>query len=94
MAIFKNIYLFMNIIFGCAGLCCVLGLSLAAASRGYSLVAVHRLLTAVSLLVAEHGAPGTQASVDVVHGFSWSMACGIFLNQGSNPCPLHKRVDS
>ena len=23
-----------------------------------------------------------------------SMACGIFLDQGSNPCPLHWQVDS
>ena len=25
---------------------------------------------------------------------SSSMACGIFLNQGSNPCLLHRQVDS
>ena len=31
------------------------GLSLAAASRGYSFVAVHRLLIVVASLVAEHG---------------------------------------
>ena len=33
----------------------VLGLSLVAANRGYSLVAVHGLLTAVVSLVAGHG---------------------------------------
>ena len=37
---------------------------------------------------------GTQASVAVVHGLSCSAACGIFLNQGSNPCPLHWHTDS
>ena len=26
--------------------------------------------------------------------FSWSMACGIFLNQGLNPCPLHWQAHS
>ena len=26
--------------------------------------------------------------------FSWSMACGIFQNQGLNPCLLHWQVDS
>ena len=30
----------------------------------------------------------------VVHGLSGSMACGIFLDQGSNPRPLHWQVDS
>ena len=30
---------------------------------------------------------GTWASVVVVHGFSCSAACGIFLDQGSNLCP-------
>ena len=33
-------------------------------------------------------------SVDVVHRFSCSAACGIFLDQGSNLCPLHWQVDS
>ena len=27
----------------------------------------------------------------MVHGFSCSEACGIFPDQGSNPCPLHFR---
>ena len=30
----------------------------------------------------------------VVHGLSCSAACGIFPDQGSNPCPLHWQVDS
>ena len=37
---------------------------------------------------------GTRASVVVVHGLSCSTACGIFPDQGSNPCPLHWQVDS
>ena len=28
-----------------------------------------------------------------MHGFSWPMTCGIFLDQGSNPCPLHWQAD-
>ena len=36
----------------------------------------------------------TWASVVVAHGISCSTACGIFLGQGSNPCPLHWQVDS
>ena len=27
-------------------------------------------------------------------GFSYSEACGIFLDQGLNPCPLHWQADS
>ena len=30
----------------------------------------------------------------VAHGLSCSMTCGIFLDQGSNPCLLHWKVDS
>ena len=30
----------------------------------------------------------------VAHGLSCSVACGIFPNQGSNPCPLHWQADS
>ena len=33
-------------------------------------------------------------SILVVHGLSWSEACGIFLDQGSNPCLLLWQVDS
>ena len=33
-------------------------------------------------------------SVVVAHGLSCSSACGIFPDQGSNPCPLHWQVDS
>ena len=33
-------------------------------------------------------------SVIVVHGPSCSAACGIFPDQGSNPCPLHWQADS
>ena len=32
--------------------------------------------------------------VVVAHGLSCSTACGIFPDQGSNPCPLHWQADS
>ena len=35
-----------------------------------------------------------QISVIVGHGLSCSTACGIFPDQGLNPCPLHWQVDS
>ena len=36
-------------------------------------------------------APGlvSTGSAAVAHGLSCPVACGIFLDQGSNPCPLH-----
>ena len=71
------------------GLCCCAGFSLAVA-RGYSLVAGHELLIAVASLVGGHGLYGMQASVVVAHG----LICLIFLDQGSNLCPLHWQVDS
>ena len=33
-------------------------------------------------------------SVVVAHGLSCSAACGIFPDQGSNPCPLPWQADS
>ena len=56
------------------GLCCCMGLFVVVVSGGYSLVAVPlplRLMVVASLIVA--------------HGLSCSMACEIFLDQGSNP---------
>ena len=34
------------------------------------------------------------SSVVVAHGLRCSAACGIFPDQGLNPCPLHWQVDS
>ena len=50
------------------GLRCVIGLSLAAASGGYSLAVVRGFLFAVASLVAEHGLQGAWASVVMVLG--------------------------
>ena len=37
---------------------------------------------------------GAWASVVVAHRISCSVACGIFPDQDSNPCPLHWQADS
>ena len=37
---------------------------------------------------------GARGSVVVVLGLSCPMACGIFLDRGLSPCPLHWQVDS
>ena len=63
------------------------GLSLVAETGGYSVVEVHRLLTAVISLVEE---PGIYSMGSVVsHGFSYPAACGVSPNQGWNMYPLH-----
>ena len=65
-----------------------------------SLVAEPRLqgmrasvVAACGSVVAAHGLQST-ASVVVVHGPSCPVACGIFPDQGSNPCLLHQQPDS
>ena len=50
--------------------------------------AVHRLLTAAASFVVEHGLQ-SEGSVIAAHGLHCPLACGIFLDQGLNPCPLH-----
>ena len=62
--------------------------------RAGTLIEASRLLIAVASLVAEHGFQGAWASVVAVHGLSCPKACGIFLDQGLNRCPLHCQVDS
>ena len=55
--LYNCIYLFLAVL----GLHCCSGFSPVVASRGYSLVAVLRLLILVASLVAEHGLYSTQA---------------------------------
>ena len=62
------------------GLHCCSGFSLVAASGGYSLLVVSRPLIVGASLIAGHEP-------------SCSAACGIFLSQGSNLCPLHWQAD-
>ena len=55
---------------------------------------VHRLLTAVTSLVVEHGLWGVWASVVVTHGLNCFFTCGIFPDQGSRLCLLHWQAES
>ena len=66
---------------------------------------VHSLPTTVVSLVPEQGLQGSGVSGVVVAPrlwrtglivvvFSCSVACGILLDQGSNPCLLHWQADS
>ena len=66
----------------------VQGLSLVVASGGHSSSRCAGLSLSRPLLLRSTG------SVVVARGLSCSAACGIFPDQGSNPCPLHWQVDS
>ena len=83
------------------GLQFVRGLSPATASRGHSSSRCRDrsssrcagLSLSRSLLLRSTGSRRA-GSVVVTHGPSCSAACGIFPDQGSNPCPLHWQADS
>ena len=62
--------------------CCMRAFS-SCGERGPLFLAVHVLLIAVASLVAERGLSACRLS-----------SCGIFLDQGSNPCLLHWQADS
>ena len=81
------------------------GLSLAALSRGYFLLRCVAFLLQGPLLLQTMGSRCAgfsscsswaleDGSVAVAHELSCSVACGIFLDQGSNPCSLHWQADS
>ena len=71
----------------------VRGLSLVVASGGHSSWRCAGLSLSRPLLLRSTGSRST-GSVIVAHGPSCSAACGIFPDQGSNPCPLHWQADS
>ena len=71
----------------------VRGLSLVAASGGHSSSRCAGLSLSRPLLLRSTGSR-CAGSVIVAHGPSCSAACGIFPDQGSNPCPLHWQADS
>ena len=65
--------------------CCVRAFSLAAASRGNSLVVVCRRLIVVASLFVAQGSRVCRLSY-WAHRPSCSVICGIFQDQGCNPC--------
>ena len=69
------------------------GLSLVAASGGHSSSRCMGLSLSRPLLLRSTGSRRA-GSVIVAHGPSRSTACGIFPDQGSNPCPLNWQADS
>ena len=69
------------------------GLSLVAASGDHSSSRCAGLSTSRPLLLRSTGSRRA-GSVIVAHGPSCSVACEIFPDQDSNPCPLHWQADS
>ena len=71
----------------------VQGLSLVAASRGHSSSWCTSLSLSQPLLFQSTGSRRA-GSATVAHRPSCSTACGIFPDQGLNPCPLHWQEDA
>ena len=95
--IFLFCFVFKFYLFIYFGLCWVFvsmrGLPLVAASGGHSSSRCAGLSLSRPLLLRSTGSRHA-GSVVVAHGPSRSAACGIFPDQGSNPCPLHWQADS
>ena len=89
---FKNFYSFIYL-WLCWVFVSVRGLSLVAASGGHSSSRCAGLSLSRPLRLRSTGSRRA-GSVTVAHGPSCSAACGIFPDQGSNPCPLHWQADS
>ena len=89
---FKFIYLFIYF-WLCWVFVSVRGLSPVAASGGHSSSRCAGLSLSRPLLLWSTGSRHAGSAV-VAHGLSCSVACGIFPDQGSNPCPLHWQADS
>ena len=91
-ALFTLFYLFIYF-WLCWVFVSVRGLSLVVARRGHSSSRCAGLSLSRPLLLRITGSRRT-GSVIVAHGPSCSVACGIFPDQGSNPCALHWQADS
>ena len=89
---FNFIYLFIYL-WLCWVFVSVRGLSLVAASGGHSSSRCTGLSLSWPHLLRSTGSRCTGSAI-VAHGPSCSAACGIFPDQGSNPCPLHWQADS
>ena len=89
---FFNLFIFIYL-WLCWVFVSVRGLSPVVASGGPSSSRCAGLSLSRPLLLRSTGSRHA-GSVIVAHGPSCSAACGIFPDQGSNPCPLHWQADS
>ena len=90
----KLLTIYFLIYFVALGLCCCVQAFSSCGEQGLLFIMVHRLLIVVASLVAEHRLQDVWASKVAAHEFSscgtrtWlPTECGIFPDQGSNPCP-------
>ena len=90
MHVFLQCYLF---IFGCAGSSFLHGLFSICGRQGL-LSSCHVRAFHCSSLSYGAGALGCISSVVMEHGVSCLKPCGIFPDQGLNPCCLHGQEDS
>ena len=90
---FFNFWVYLFNLWLCWVFVSVRGLSLVAASGGHSSSRCAGLSLSQPLLLRSTSSRHA-GSVVVAHGPSCSAACGIFPDQGSNPCPLHWQADS
>ena len=92
--LFLFIYLFIYLFMAVLGLCFCARAFSSCGERGATL---HRGARASSLsrpLLLRSTGSRRAGSAIVAHRPSCSAACGIFPDQGSNPCPLHWQADS
>ena len=87
------LFIYLFIFWLCWVFVSVRGPSLAAASGGHSSSRCVGPSPSWPLLLRSTGS-SRAGSVVVAHRPSCSAACGIFPDQGSNPCPLHWQADS
>ena len=94
ISFFKKIfyYLFIYLFLAVLGLRLCVRFFSSCGKRGPLFIAVRGPLTVAALL--QSTGSRRAGSVAVGHGPSCSAACGIFPDQGSNPCPLHWQADS
>ena len=96
---FLKITLFIYLFLAVLSLCCFVWAFSGYCELGLLFVAVPGLLTAVVFLLQSTDSrragqwlqlvvSRAQGSLVAVHPLSFSMACGIFSDQGLNPCPL------
>ena len=90
MTLFIYLFIYLRL---CWVFVSVRGLSLVAASGGHSSSRCTGLSLSRPLLLWSTGSRHAGSAI-VAHGPSRSAACGIFPDQGSNPCALHWQADS
>ena len=93
LKVFIYLFIYLFNLWLCWVFVSVRGLSPVAASGGHSSSRCAGLSLSRPLSLRSTGSRRA-GSAAVAHGPSCSVACGIFPDQGSNPCPLHWQADS